>query len=852
MGRSRGVHTNRWAVMPALAAIVAMLLAGAPAFSATTATGYTIVGFNDLGMHCMDDSYEVFSILPPYNTIHAQLVDASGRLVTNPAGITMTYEAVADPSGSINTSSAGKTNFWQHVAELFGASPPVDEGLTGSKMPGAGNTPQPMVWDGTYHWFTAEGIPLTPYDDSGAKNYYPLMHLVAWDSQGNVLATSDIVLPVSDEMDCRTCHASGSPPDAEPASGWVFDPDPVRDYRLNVLLIHDDRQLGTPAYQTALSDAGYSSAGLYDTVANQGTAVLCARCHGSNALPGTGMSGIPPLTEAVHGKHAYVTDPVTGMALESSANRSACYRCHPGSETRCLRGAMGHATAADASLAIQCQDCHGTMSMVGASTRQGWFDEPRCQSCHTGTADNNSGQIRYLNAFDAPGHYRQAASDVFATNPDTPAAGISLFRFSEGHGGLQCEACHGSTHAIFPSSHGNDNIRNVQLQGHGGTMAECAACHGGQPSTVDGGPHGMHPVGQQWVENHKHAAEGGGGGDDDRAQSTLGSAAQCQACHGTDYRGTVLSRALGDRTVSAFGTKHFWKGYQIGCYTCHNGPGDDDRNPNHPPQVADASASTWLGTGVTLSVQATDSDGDALTLRVVGQPAHGRAGIDGTTLTYVPDPFFIGQDTLTVAAWDGQADSNLGTVTVTTSFFDDVPQGFWAFRWIAILSSSGVTSGCSQNPPLYCPKDVTTRAQMAKFLLKAKWGAGYTPPACTSPPFDDVPCWRWFAPWVAELANEGITQGCHGNDYCPFDAVTRAQMAVFLLRALEGAGYQPPPCTSPPFDDVPCGKWFSPWVAELARRHITTGCHGHDFCPREPVTRAQMAAFLDRAFRLGR
>ncbi|HHQ48107.1 MAG TPA: S-layer homology domain-containing protein, partial [Acidobacteria bacterium] len=88
-------------------------------------------------------------------------------------------------------------------------------------------------------------------------------------------------------------------------------------------------------------------------------------------------------------------------------------------------------------------------------------------------------------------------------------------------------------------------------------------------------------------------------------------------------------------------------------------------------------------------------------------------------------------------------------------------------------------------------------------------------------------------------------------DYCPFAPVTRAQMAVFLLRTLEGGDYQPPPCATPPFDDVPCDSWFGPWVAELKARAITTGCHGTEYCPFDPVTRAQMAAFLDRAFTLG-
>src|SRR5512136_1350041 len=93
-----------------------------------SAAGYTIVGWNNLGMHCMDADFSVLSLLPPYNTIHAQVIDPSGALVTDPvaAGITVSYEAVADGTGSINTTSAGKTNFWDYVFPLFGASPPVD------------------------------------------------------------------------------------------------------------------------------------------------------------------------------------------------------------------------------------------------------------------------------------------------------------------------------------------------------------------------------------------------------------------------------------------------------------------------------------------------------------------------------------------------------------------------------------------------------------------------------------------------------------------------------------------------------------------------------------------------------
>ena len=85
-------------------------------------------------------------------------------------------------------------------------------------------------------------------------------------------------------------------------------------------------------------------------------------------------------------------DPVLNTTLDNALNRSACYRCHPGSTTRCLRGAMGSAIAADGSMEMQCQSCHGNMSAVGSPSRVGWIMEPNCQACHTGTATNNTGR----------------------------------------------------------------------------------------------------------------------------------------------------------------------------------------------------------------------------------------------------------------------------------------------------------------------------------------------------------------------------------------------------------------------------------------------------------------------------
>ena len=635
---------------------LAVLVGALTAVFPLEAASRVVLGWNDLGMHCLDADYSVFSLLPPFNTLHAQFI-ANNRLVTTPGTVRITYEAVSDPSGSINRTSAGKTAFWQYAPALYlppGAPPlAVDVGLAGFAMPGPANTPQPMRWDTDAGWFSAEGIPIVPRDDAGLPNPYPVMRLVARDpASGAELASATVVVPVSDEMDCRACHASGSYPEGQPAGGWVWDCDPQRDFRLNILRVHDELNTGLARYTSALAAAGYEPAGLEST-ARHGTPVLCARCHASNALPGTGVAGVPPLTQAIHGWHAYMPDPDTGFPLKDDVTRTACYRCHPGSETRCLRGVMGNAIAANGTRAMDCQSCHGRMDQVGQRGRNGWLDEPACQSCHTGTATRNSGAIRFTSVFDANGAVRTAADLTFATNPDVPVPGASLYRFSRGHGGLYCAACHGSTHAEFPSAHDNDNLYSQQLQGHAGVLAECTACHSTMPTAPTGGPHGLHPLGSAWISGHKSAAKSNLNG--------------CRACHGSDLRGTVLSRTRAPRTLSAFGTKNWWAGFQVGCYNCHNGPTDDHANANRPPVVTGATLATTAGSPVTTLLSASDPDNNPLTLRIVNPPRHGTVALTNRTATYFPEPDFTGADEFTFAAWDGSTDSNLGRVNINVA-----------------------------------------------------------------------------------------------------------------------------------------------------------------------------------------
>ena len=238
------------------------LVAGPGQSSALAGNGrWTLTGWNNLGMHCMDDDYSVFSILPPYNTIRAQLIDPNGHRVTNAAGISLYYRSMYDPAGSINTSSVGKSNFWRYSLPLFGVSLLADQGLAGSNMPGPRNVPQPMAWDPVFQMFTATGIPIAPLDDRKRPNTYPVMRLIARNNIGVGLALVDIVLPVSSEVDCRGCHASGSDPKARPAAGWVRNPYARRDHRLNILRLHDEKNLANPVYQAALTEMAISPPG---------------------------------------------------------------------------------------------------------------------------------------------------------------------------------------------------------------------------------------------------------------------------------------------------------------------------------------------------------------------------------------------------------------------------------------------------------------------------------------------------------------------------------------------------------------------------------------------------------------
>ena len=94
-----------------------------------------------------------------------------------------------------------------------------------------------------------------------------------------------------------------------------------------------------------------------------------------------------------------------------------------------------------------------------------------------------------------------------------------------------------------------------------------------------------------------------------------------------------------------------------------------------------------------------------------------------------------------------------------------------------------------------------------------------------------------------------MVSGCGGGNYCPASAVTREQMAVFVLRTQDPA-LNPPACAPPNFNDVPETSRFCRWIEELTNRGVVSGCGGGTYCPAAAVTREQMGVFLGVTFGL--
>lgn len=548
-----------------------------------------VVASSELGMQWIDADYSVFAFAPPYGVVRARVVrQGSAKLpeVLDDSKVYVRYSAVSLLGGAANSTSKAKTNFWDHADELFGVQLEPGEGLGGLYMPADAPKPgpQPMDFDAASGEWVARGLPITPIDDAGLTNEYPLLRITAYSKQTKKeLAHLDVTVPVAFDTDCAACHATGGVAARDPASvpgphiAWSHSADIQVQAKENILILHDARN-DTQLYATK--------------------PVLCADCHYVAALDylGEGPTGQQcyraTLSQVVHQTHGYAKDELGELVFPVDSNmEGTCYMCHPGHDARALRGAM-HAARRE------CVDCHGALLSVGGvlrllpggsldgkwdgMPRRPWVDLPRCQSCHTGDALSklvdmdalwNEDGLRLKQA------YRMrddSASTFLAPNPRFAENEGKLFHDSVGHGGLACAACHGTPHGEWPNPilRTSDNVAAWELQKHGGVLIECTTCHPNDslPLNVDG-PHGLHNVGDpRFVLDH---------GAFYAADHQL-----CMACHGLELEGTVLSRAHTERSfvLGEGRVAHLAKGQSVSCGLCHVRPPDATWTPKREPK----------------------------------------------------------------------------------------------------------------------------------------------------------------------------------------------------------------------------------------------------------------------------
>lgn len=348
---------------------VVFLFAGSVFSQSVNTDSVVVLGYNELGMHCMNEDFSELTILPPYNTLRAQVIDRSGsepRILTS--GISLKYTIPG------NTHSADKTNFWLYAEKLFGLKLLPNIGLTGNGLAGAMTATARNDWE-------VSGIPLTPLNDMGRDDPYQLATITAY-RQGVAVGQTRAVVPVSWEISCNLCH---NPPGISTAT--------------DILRKHDR---------------------LHATNLEQQKPVLCGSCHADPALGTPGSPGVLTLSRAMHGAHA--------SRMEQAGLQNSCYACHPGIRAQCQRdvhlskgmtctschGSMESVAAANRRPWVdepRCTDCHRRAGFEFEQANTLYKDSighqrVHCAACHgsphaitpTATAADNLQSIAWQGA----------------------------------------------------------------------------------------------------------------------------------------------------------------------------------------------------------------------------------------------------------------------------------------------------------------------------------------------------------------------------------------------------------------------------------------------------------------------
>ncbi len=403
----------------------------------TTTGSYAVIAYNDLGMHCACPNEDMMIMLPPFNTIRAQVIRKSSSPSVVTSGITVEYDSVENTEQ--NLLQDAEYVKWLDNAKYYyptaGVSRTNIVGITGSKLDGV------MKLDGN-HW-VAEGVPNYPaidakgiYDFFGQKrNPYLTANITVKDTAGTVLAKTSTVVPVS-FGGCCSCHL-------KLAQNVLGISNPTPDQSFKVMCDAHKRDTGVDIYAMK--------------------PVKCSNCHADPAAgTTTNKNCTTTFSQALHLFHAKST---LVKSTYSANIDNDCYQCHPDAvNVKCFRGVHANTT-----INKWCSDCHGTIlnrkDRTNYSTPWNYASLPKCgqSGCHVSPYTERITSTTKL---------------------------FGLYLSSQGHhGGIDCLTCHGSPHAEQPSTMSKDNTQNLTLQNDARALGKCDVCHTDRGSTWGVPPH---------------------------------------------------------------------------------------------------------------------------------------------------------------------------------------------------------------------------------------------------------------------------------------------------------------------------------------------------------------------------
>ncbi len=461
---------------------IAILLFAAVAMSATTAS-YKVIARNDLGMHCACPTFEGFLLLPPFNTIRAQVLNGSSVVST---GVTVSY-AIVENTDAVLKADPYYSSWLVNSPKLFPGFQPINAqgkivGITGKMLSDT------MTYDAVSKSYQAVGIPAYPVVTGTTKDImidplggpkrdpYLTANITVKNSTGTTLATTSTTVPVA-FGGCCTCHlplASQNGYPATPAGSFAY---------LGVMHAQNSSKINI-----AMIDPDGDGVG---------GPVRCSWCHwdpamGESAAPGwpsatkllpgatfTLKKSVYSFSDVLHRYHAKSQKVLTQFDANIATN---CYDCHPGNNVNCFRGSHKGKTA------IWCTDCHGNLNeRIAANQMAHPWQQQSLPTCFEKSPGVNS-------AFACHPH------DTSNSKSWDPGL-FGKFIDNRGHkGSVLCESCHGSAHAEAPSTLAADNVQNSTLQGNAAftfpagkdktyAIGVCNVCHTSKSNVWARPPH---------------------------------------------------------------------------------------------------------------------------------------------------------------------------------------------------------------------------------------------------------------------------------------------------------------------------------------------------------------------------